>query len=72
MWHGAHMAGFMGFGWIVPGLILAGILYFFFVSKNKKSPKELLDERFAKGEIDKNEYEEARKILEKSDENPHT
>ena len=68
MWHGAYMGGFMGFGWIVPGLVLAAIFYFLFAQSRKKSPKEILYERLAKGEIDKKEYDEARIILEKSDE----
>lgn len=63
MWHGAYMGGFMGYGWIIFALILAIFIYFFIGNKPRKTPKDILDERFAKGEIDKKEYEEALKAL---------
>lgn len=63
MWHEAYMGGFMGVGWIIPILIFALIIYLIVGNKNQKSPKDILDERFAKGEISKKEYEEALKVL---------
>ncbi len=33
-------------------------------SRNEKTPLEILEQRFARGEIDKDEFEEKRKLLE--------
>ena len=63
MWNGTYMSGFMGFGWIIPVLIFVVIVYFLIGNRNLKSPKDILNERFAKGEISKEEYEEALKTL---------
>ncbi|BCD68172.1 SHOCT domain-containing protein [Nitratiruptor sp. YY09-18] len=53
---------FMGFGWIYILIFFAIVLYF--VTRNSdKEAKSILDERFAKGEISKEEYEEALKTL---------
>jgi len=62
------MNGFgMGLGWFIPLLVIVGFVYFFNENKrNNKddlSAKEILDMRFAKGEIDKEEYEERLKAL---------
>jgi len=62
------MNGFgMGFGWIIPILLIVGLVYFLNDNnRNKdreKSAKEILDIRLAKGEIDKEEYEERLKAL---------
>lgn len=35
----------------------------FGVSSPLRTPREILDERFAKGEIDQDEYEKRRKVL---------
>jgi putative membrane protein len=68
------MGGFgMGFSWII--LILIGIfLYFMFSKKNNQndnsrdatSARDILDKRFANGEIGKEEYEAKKEILEKN------
>jgi len=67
------MGGFgMGFSWLI--LILLGVfLYFMFNKKNNQnensggttSARDILDKRFANGEIDKEEYEAKKEILEK-------
>ncbi|MDX1809697.1 MAG: SHOCT domain-containing protein [Sulfurospirillaceae bacterium] len=62
----------MGFSWVV--LILIGVVvYYMFNKKNNQdendkhapSARDILDQRFANGEIDKKEYEEKKEILEK-------
>jgi len=62
------MNGFgMGLGWFIPLLLILGVIYFFNDNKknnkNDLSAKEILDIRLAKGEIDKEEYEERLKAL---------
>jgi len=57
------MNGFgMGLGWIIPLFLIVGLVYFLNDNNRKtdkeKSAKEILDLRLAKGEIDKEEYEE--------------
>jgi len=57
------MNGFgMGLGWIIPLFLIVGLVYFLNDNHRKtdkeKSAKEILDLRLAKGEIDKEEYEE--------------
>ncbi len=63
-----HDYGFgMGFGWFIPILLIVGAIYFFkYNEKNNKSlsPKEILDMRYANGEIDTDEYHEKLKALE--------
>ncbi len=61
MFHSGYMGFGMGFGWIVFIIVIGMIIYLLFA--NKKTPKDILDERFAKGEISKEEYEEALKAL---------
>ena len=60
-----------GFMWIFPLIFL--LLFVFFMrwmfgqnSSNSKSetPREILDKRFARGEISKEEYEEMKQTLE--------
>jgi len=57
------MNGFgMGLGWLIPLFLIVGLVYFLNDNNRKtdkeKSAKEILDLRLAKGEIDKEEYEE--------------
>ena len=57
----------MGLGWLIPILLIVGLVYFLNDNSRKidkeKSAKEILDIRLAKGEIDKEEYEERLKAL---------
>jgi putative membrane protein len=61
----------MGWGWII-ALILVVVLFIFIaimlnqgnpLKRNNKTPLDILKERYAKGEIDKKEYEEQKKHL---------
>ena len=54
----------MGFGWLIPILIIA-ILFYTFQDKKKEtsSAQDILDKRYASGGIDKEEYEEKSKLL---------
>lgn len=57
------MNGFgMGLGWLIPILLIVGLVYFLNDNNRKddreKFAKEILDMRLAKGEIDKEEYQE--------------
>jgi len=62
-----HGWGFgMGLGWIIT-LLLIVVLVYLFIKSNKKeglSAKELLDRRYANGEIDEQEYKRKRDLLE--------
>ena len=57
----------MGLGWLIPILLIVGLVYFLNDKSRKidkdKSAKEILDIRLAKGEIEKEEYEERLKAL---------
>lgn len=63
------MYGFgMGLGWIIPLIVIGAIIYFFVNQKNSdngtsKSAQDILDERYAKGEINEEEYQEKRDTL---------
>ncbi len=66
-WHG-YGGGFMWIFWIL--LIAAGIWFVFFairdrngVKRQKKSALEILQERYARGEIDRDEFEQKKKDL---------
>lgn len=64
--YGMHGWGFgMGLGWIIPLLLIGVLLYY--ISSNKKeglSAKDILDKRYAKGEIDEQEYKKMKALLE--------
>lgn len=52
----------MGFGWIV-SLMLVGVIIYIYnqkgsSGKSERSAQDVLDERYAKGEIDHEEYKE--------------
>lgn len=54
--YGMHGWG-MFFGWLIPiGVLL--MLVYFFNEKRGSSTKDILDRRYAKGEIDTKEYRE--------------
>lgn len=59
--------GLYGFGmWLVPLLLVLAVFYF--ANENKKdkpSPKDILDKRYANGEIDTKEYKERLEELKK-------
>ena len=57
----------MGLGWLIPLLTIA--IIFYLVLENKKerlSAQDILDKRYANGEIDKEEYEEKSNTLKKN------
>lgn len=58
--------GFMWLIWIVLILVVAWLLVGLAGSRKagEKSPRELLDQRFARGEIDEAEYRKRRDILD--------
>ncbi|HQS67688.1 MAG TPA: SHOCT domain-containing protein [Sulfuricurvum sp.] len=56
----------MGFGWLI--LLLFIILIVYFINNNKRedlSAKDILDKRYANGEIDETEYKIKKAALEK-------
>lgn len=54
----------MGFGWLMPILIIAIIFYLLQDKKQEKSDaQDILDKRYASGGIDKEEYEEKSRLL---------
>jgi len=65
------MYGFaMGLGWILPLIAIGAIVYFFVNQKSindepEKSAQDILDERYAKGEINEQEYLQKSNILKK-------
>jgi len=62
-----HEWGFtMGFGWLIPLLFIMALFYFFNDNKiknNEESAGDILDRRFANGEIDEAEYKRKKELL---------
>lgn len=65
--YGMHGWGFgMGVGWLIPLLFMVIVVYY--IKENKKesdSARDILDKRYAKGEIDEKEYKAKKADLEK-------
>jgi putative membrane protein len=65
--NGYGMSGFgMGFGWLIPILFI--VVLFYFINGSKKegiSARDILDKRYAKGEIDEEEYKKKKDELER-------
>ncbi len=63
---GMHGWGFgMGIGWLIPLLFMVILVYY--IKENQKegdSARDILDKRYAKGEIDEKEYKTKRADLE--------
>ncbi len=63
--------GFMWLFWILLIVVIAWAVKGFTggnlpgVGQNGKTPLEILEERFARGEIDQEEFEQKRKLLER-------
>jgi len=54
----------MGFGWLIPLLFLGMLIYFLNTNKkNEISAKDILDKRYASGEIDEEEYKRKKELL---------
>ena len=54
----------MGFGWLIPLLILTVIFYLLQDKrKERSSAQDILDKRYASGGISKEEYEEKSRLL---------
>ncbi|MDH4944174.1 SHOCT domain-containing protein [Sulfurimonas sp. C5] len=64
-YYGMHGWG-MGFGWLIFLLIIVAVIYFMRNDKieSKPSAKDILDQRYAAGEIDTEEYLERKKHIE--------
>lgn len=63
--YGLHVG--MSLIWWLPLLLLIAVAFNFYSSnkqKSHRSAKDILDERYAKGEIDTNEYEDRLKNLQ--------
>ncbi len=70
---GGHGWGFgMGFGWIIGLLLLIAIIWIVVRSVNQNNPRlqtgsksalDILKERYARGEIDKAEFDERKRDL---------
>ncbi|MFY9142476.1 SHOCT domain-containing protein [Sulfuricurvum sp.] len=63
---GMHGWGFgMGIGWLIPLLFMVIVVYY--IKENQKegdSARDILDKRYAKGEIDEKEYKTKKADLE--------
>lgn len=53
----------MGFGWLLALPLIILILYFINNQNENTSAREILDQRYAKGEINENEYRRMKKQI---------
>jgi putative membrane protein len=56
----------MGFGWLIPLLFIVALFYFFTdnrKSSDRESAREILDRKYANGEIDEDEYKRKKEHL---------
>ncbi|HQS67898.1 MAG TPA: SHOCT domain-containing protein [Sulfuricurvum sp.] len=53
----------MGFGWLIVLLVIILILYVINNNKEEQSARDILDKRYANGEIDEEEYKKKRDTL---------
>jgi len=56
----------MGFGWILPLLFIVALFYFISNSSNnssKESAQDILDKKYANGEIDEEGYKQKKEQL---------
>ena len=55
----------MGFGWIIPLLFIFALFYFINSNNNsnKESAQDVLDKKYANGEIDEEEYKRKKELL---------
>lgn len=69
---GMNMGWGMGFGWIIGCIILIAAIWFIVKTVNQnnsskqpkeKSPLDILNEKYARGEINKQEYEGKKKDI---------
>lgn len=57
----------MGFGWLIVLVVVIAVFYFFKNDRQESiSAKDILDKRYARGEIDTEEYHKKLKTLEQS------
>ncbi|WP_345992677.1 SHOCT domain-containing protein [Sulfurimonas sp. HSL-1716] len=66
--NGYMMSGWgfmMGFGWLIFILAIVGVVYFMNNSSKNDEPsaKDILDKRYANGEIDEEEYKRKKENL---------
>ena len=60
----------MGFGWIIPLLFIFALFYFInntnnnsYNNSDKESAQDILDKKYANGEIDEEEYKRKKELL---------
>jgi len=58
---------FMGLGWIILLGVMALIIYLIRMKPDSKSAIDILDKRYAKGEISEDEYETKKRVLNLKD-----
>ncbi len=67
--YGMNGWGFgMGFGWIIPLLFIFGLFYFFRSNNekdNRESANEILDRKYANGEISEEEYKQKKEQIKR-------